>query len=64
MTTRKKTRYSHDYTHCTGNDCQQREDCIHYLAFLEALDLGLSDFIVTGHCENTDLGYVKVRIEK
>lgn len=64
MAKKKNPRFSHDYVHCTGNDCPNREDCVNYLAFQEALELELTDFKVTGHCKNTELDYVKVRIEK
>lgn len=61
---KNKARFAHEYTHCTGNDCDKREDCIHYLAFQEALELELPDFKVTGHCNDMNLNYVRVRVEK
>ncbi len=36
-------RYNHSYNHCTGEGCEHCVDCIHYLAYQEALDLGLKD---------------------
>lgn len=60
----KHQRYNHSYTHCTGEDCSCREDCVNYLAYQEALELGLKDIKVAPHCKNIELDYVKVRIEK
>lgn len=55
-------RFNHKYGHCTGQDCKTRDDCAHYMAYLEALALGLKDIKTYEHCENMELGYVRVVI--
>ena len=57
-------RYNHKYTHCTATKCESRADCVHYLSYLEAVKLGLKDIKTCEHCEDKDIGYVRVRIEK
>jgi hypothetical protein len=37
---------------------------VNYLAYQEALELGLKDIKVVPHCKNMEIDYVKVRIEK
>lgn len=60
----KKQRFEHSYTHCAGEDCDRKDDCVNYLAYLEALDLGLKDFKVAEHCKDIEMDYVRVRIDK
>lgn len=57
-------RFNHQYTHCSGENCKRREDCVNYLAYQEALALGLKDIKVVPHCKNEAIDYVRVRIEK
>lgn len=57
-------RYNHSYNHCTGEGCEHCVDCIHYLAYQEALDLGLKDIKTVPHCKDIDLDYVRVQIKK
>lgn len=57
-------RYNHSYTHCSGNDCSIKSDCVHYLAFQEAIEMELDNFKVTGHCKDPELEYVRVRVER
>ena len=64
MANKKNERFNHGYTHCSGDECERREDCVNYLAYQEALELGLKDFKVVPHCKNIELDYVRVRIEK
>lgn len=59
-----KTRFNHQYTHCLGENCERKDDCVNYLAYLEALDLGLKDIKVAEHCKDIEMDYVRVRIEK
>jgi hypothetical protein len=61
---RKYERFSHVYTHCSADDCDRRDDCVNYLAYQEAIELGLKDIKVVPHCKNLELDYVRVRIEK
>ena len=58
------TRFHHGYGHCKAVNCELKDDCVHHLALLEAEDIGLKDYKTFGHCENLELGYVRVRIEK
>lgn len=58
------TRFNHSYWHCKSTDCELKGDCAHHLAYLEAVELGIKDFKTFEHCENLELGYVRVRIEK
>ena len=64
MANKKNERFNHGYTHCRADECERREDCVNYLAYQEALELGLKDIKVVSHCKNIELDYVKVRIEK
>lgn len=57
-------RYNHAYTHCCGKNCDLKDDCVHYLSYLEALDLKLPNIQTCDHCESLETGYVRVRIEK
>lgn len=41
-----------------------KDDCAHHLAYLEALEMGIKDSKTFDHCEDLELGYVRVRIEK
>lgn len=60
----KNQRFEHSYTHCRAENCDRKDDCVNYLAYLEALDLGLKDFKVAEHCRDIEMDYVRVRIEK
>ena len=64
MATKKNERFNHGYTHCSAEDCERKDDCVNYLAYQEALELGLKDIKVAPHCKNIELDYVRVRIEK
>lgn len=64
MANKKFERFNHSYTHCSGDECDRRDDCVNYLAYQEALELGLKDIKVVPHCKNIELDYVRVRIEK
>lgn len=64
MANSKFQRYNHSYNHCTGEGCELRDDCIHYLAYREAMDLGLKDIKTVHHCKDIDIDYVRVRIEE
>lgn len=64
MANKKTTRFNHDYVHCSAENCDRREDCVNYLAYQEALDLGLKDIKVAEHCKDIEMDYVRVRIEK
>lgn len=64
MANKKNERFNHSYTHCSGDECDRRDDCVNYLAYQEALELGLKDIKVVPHCKNIELDYVRVRIEK
>lgn len=57
-------RFNHQYGHCKAVNCKLKDDCVHYLALLEAEDIGLKDYKTFDHCEDLELGYVRVRIEK
>ena len=57
-------RFNHKYRHCLAVNCEPKEDCAHYLAYLEAKELNIPDIKTFEHCENLELGYVRVRIEK
>jgi hypothetical protein len=57
------TRFNHAYNHCTSTQCGKHADCAHYLAYLEAIQLGLKDIKTVDHCDDLDLDYVRVRIE-
>lgn len=59
-----KERYNHKYMHCEGKRCEMREDCIHYLAYCEAMDLQMRNVTVQERCEDVTQDYVRVRIEK
>lgn len=56
-------RFNHKYTHCSGDKCEFRSDCIHFLAYMEAIELQLENFPVQPRCEDLETGYVRVRIE-
>jgi len=64
MANTKKTRFEHSYTSCAGEDCDRKEDCVNYLAYQEAIELGLKDAKVAAHCKDIEMDYVRVRIEK
>lgn len=64
MATKKNERFNHGYTHCSAEDCERKDDCVNYLAYQEALELGLKDINVVPHCKNIEIDYVRVRIEK
>jgi hypothetical protein len=64
MANTEKARFNHDYVHCNPVDCDRKDDCVNYLAYQEALELGLKDIKVVPHCKNIELDYVRVRIEK
>lgn len=57
-------RYNHKYKHCIGVNCEKREDCIHHLAYQEALALRLKNIETVEHCDDEAMGYVRVTIEK
>lgn len=57
-------RFNHKYIHCSATQCKLRDDCIHFLAYQEAIQLGLSDIDVQTRCQDVTQGYVRVRIEK
>lgn len=63
MPNNKTQRFNHKYMHCTGKQCEFREDCIHFLAWQEAQECQLTNINVQERC--TDLGqdYIRVRIE-
>lgn len=64
MANKKNERFNHLYKHCSAEDCDRKDDCVNYLAYLEALDLGLKDIKVVPHCKNIEIDYVRIRIEK
>lgn len=64
MSDNKFQRFNHKYVHCTGDKCEFRSDCIHYLAYQEALEQKLTNFSIQTHCNDINQGYVRVRIEK
>jgi hypothetical protein len=64
MASKKTARFNHDYIHCNPVDCDRKDDCVNYLAYQEALELGLKDIKVAPHCKNIEIDYVRVRIEK
>ena len=57
-------RYNHRYSHCTGEKCELKEDCLRFLAWKEAMEKGLKNIEIQDHCEDVNLDYVRVRIEK
>ena len=59
-----KTRFNHSYTHCKGNGCEFADDCVHHLAYLEAIELNIKDIKIIEVCTNPDANYYRVRIEK
>ena len=56
-------RFNHKYIHCSADHCELRDDCIHFLAYQEAMQLGLVDIKVQTRCQDVTQGYVRVRIE-
>ena len=60
----KNLRFNHNYGHCAGEECDKKDDCVHHLAFPEAVDNNLKDIKIFDHCKDLELNYVKVRIEK
>lgn len=63
MSDNKFQRFNHKYVHCTGDKCEFRSDCIHYLAWQEAVENDLANINIIDHCEDINQGYVRVRIE-
>lgn len=63
MAEHKFQRFNHKYTHCTGEGCELREDCIHFLAWIEAYEHNLKNIIVQERCTDPNQDYVRVRIE-
>ena len=57
-------RYNHKHTHCTGEKCEFRDNCIHFLAWIEAVEQGLKNIEVQDRCQDVTKDYVRVRIEK
>lgn len=57
-------RFNHKYSHCRGLDCPVKDDCIHFLAYQEALEQKLTNISIQTHCNDINQGYVRVRIEK
>lgn len=57
-------RFNHKYRHCLAVNCNLKSDCALHLAYLEAKELNLTDIKTFDNCENTELEYVRVRIEK
>ena len=57
-------RFNHKYLHCTGMDCEFRDDCIHFLAWIEAVEQGLKNIEIQDKCQDVTKDYVRVRIEK
>lgn len=45
-------RFNHQYGHCKAVNCKLKDDCVHYLALLEAEDIGLKDYKTFYHCED------------
>lgn len=56
-------RFDHSHTHCTGDKCELRDDCIRFLAWREAVELNLKDIEAIDRCEDVTRDYVRVRIE-
>ena len=56
-------RFNHDYWHCEGAECGVKEDCVLYLALMEARQLQLKGYKVITRCDGGE-HYVKVHIEK
>lgn len=56
-------RYNHKNMHCTGDKCEFRDDCVHFLAWQEALELNLKDIETIDRCEDVTRDYVRVRID-
>lgn len=57
-------RYNHKYMHCTGDKCEFRDDCVHFLSWQEALELNIKNIETVDRCEDVTKDYVRVRIEK
>lgn len=57
-------RFNHKYVHCTGEKCEFRDNCIHFLAWIEAVEQGLKNIEVQDRCQDVTKDYVRVRIEK
>lgn len=60
----KNQRFNHKYIHCKGDKCELRDDCIHFLAWKEAVEQGLKSIEVQDRCQDVTKDYVRVRIEK
>lgn len=56
-------RYNHKHTHCTGDKCEFRDDCVHFLAWKEALELNIKNIETVDLCEDVTRDYVRVRID-
>lgn len=59
----KHERFDHSHTHCTGDKCELRDDCIRFLAWREAVELNLKDIETIDRCEDVTRDYVRVRID-
>lgn len=57
-------RFNHKYLHCSGYKCELRDDCVHFLAWLEAVEQGLKNIDIQDRCQDVTKDYVRVRIEK
>ena len=57
-------RFNHKYLHCKGDKCELRDDCVHFLAWKEANELGLKNIEVQDRCQDVTTDYVRVWIEK
>lgn len=57
-------RFNHKYVHCSGDKCELRDDCIHFLAWREAMELNMKNIEVQDRCQDVTKDYVRVRIEK
>lgn len=57
-------RFNHEYTHCSADHCELRDDCIYFLAYQEAMQLGIVNIKVQTRCPDITQGYVRVTVEK
>lgn len=57
-------RFNHSYTHCEGEGCEFCSDCVHHLAFVEAIKQGIKNIKIIKRCNNLEQMYVRVKIEK
>lgn len=59
----KNQRFNHKYNR-TGDKCELRDDCIHFLAWREAMEFNMKNIEVQDRCQDVTKDFVRVRIEK